>query len=459
MAGVWQVKDWAFLVEPAASYEENLRDLEENGLKEAVDITKNQLLYLEIDSNNSFLPYYASVLGKKITSTYKLQGQDCKVEKNVLQMENALYNSYYEYVFDRALEGGNDTIVIGKQNLFFNKESETEKLLEGAEKRGYELYKENHNFFIFQHTGLKECDIIKKGLKSSYKGIVIGRSASEAAMLFPQFQEGTSENIEDYSLEELKQYDKVLLMGFTYTLKENAQDRIEELIKSGVQVYIDMSQAPIDPVNNQREFMDVSGQTVHFENRFHTLIYKETVKNADTFINTDTQWDTIYLDNLDEVSGYSWVGGKKLAFCGEKDGVYFIGMNLIYHGVERKDEQVISILSDFLGENPRELPKRELVNISISFDGSAIVIETQDEHVNTTWAYQDTFHSEQTLEEEHHYLVAPQGVTTVRFAYSMTWIGAMIMVLGGGVIFLIWCLLTRIELEIDKASKNKTQKE
>ena len=42
-----------------------------------------------------------------------------------------------------------------------------------------------------------------------------------------------------------------------------------------------MSQAPIDPINNQRELLDVSGQSIHFENRFHTLIYKGTVKNAD----------------------------------------------------------------------------------------------------------------------------------------------------------------------------------
>ena len=448
VAGVWQVKSWATESNPASSYNQSLKRLESKGLKEAADMTQSRLLYLEIDTTESFLPYYASINNKKITSTYKLEQQDSKIEQNVLQMENALYNGYYGYVFDRALEGGNDTVVIGKQNLFFHREGEPEKLMDSAAKSGYELYKENQNFYIFQNNFVEDC-----GIMSEYRGIAIGKSASEAAMLFPQFQEGTRENIEDYSLEELKQYDKVLLMGFSYNHRENAEHIIEELTKSNVKVYIDMSQAPIDPINNQREILEVSGQSVHFENRFHTLIYKETVKNAETFMNTDSQWDTVYLDNLDTVAGYSWVGGKQLAFCGEKDNVFYIGMNLIYHGVERKDEQVISILEDFIGEERGQLPDRRMVDLDISFNGTAIVIDTQYNGVNTTWAYQDTFQSRQKLGEEHHYLVVNEGVTRVDFAYRMTWIGMMTTVVLGGILFIIWCLVTRIEQTIHSSGR------
>ncbi len=449
-AGIWQVKSWAMDTQRVSSYNENLRRLEDNGLKEAVDITKSRLLYLEINSTESFLPYYGSAVHRKITSTYKLEQQDCKIEQNVLQMENGLYNGYYAYVFDRALEGGNDVVVIGKQNLFFHKEGERERLVESAQRCDYELYKENENFFIFQNKSIKEYGII-----SEYAGIVIGKSASEAAMLFPQFQEGTRENIEEYSLEELKNYDKVLLMGFSYNHRENAEHMIEELTKSNVKVYIDMSQAPIDPINNQRELLDVSGQSIHFENRFHTLIYKGTVKNAESFMNADSQWDTIYLDNLDNVAGYSWVGGKQLAFCGEKDHVFYIGMNLIYHGVERRDEQVISILEDFIGEERGKLPDRQMVDLDIAFNGTSIAIETQHNKVNTTWAYQDTFESRQGLGEEHHYLVVNEGVTKVDFAYRMTWIGMMTAVVLGGILFIVWCMFTRIEQAIHNGGREK----
>lgn len=468
--GVWQSRDWV-LEKSDTSYESCYREIQENGLLEAVDLTDSRMLYLELDSENSFLSYYVSSRGKGISSTCRIKDQNAKIEENMLQMENALYNGYYTYVFDRAFEGGYDTVVIGKNELYLEKNDKMEKMLDSAEKIEYNLINETDSYLIFHRFNMvvtaaqagnngdnkkaveKEPDSHNKacGIATEYKGIAIGKSAVEIAMLFPAYEEGVSDNIEDYTVEELSGYEKVILMGFTYNLRERAEDMIRELADMGVQVYIDMSQAPIDPINNRRELLDVSGQVITFEEKFHSLIYKGKIKDSGTFLSGNSKWDTVYLDNLDEVEGYSWVGGKRLAFCGTKGRIHFLSMNLIYHGVETGDEEILSIIYDFLDEEKDVLPERTLVPIEIEFDGKNIIVESPQSDVNTTWAYQSTFASEQKLINRNHYLVVGKGRTVVQFAYGQT----MYAIVLTGIILVIlitaWQFLHMLELEIKKA--------
>lgn len=462
--GVWQSGDW-FLEKSDTSYESCYREIQENGLLEAVDLTDSRMLYLELDSKNSFLPYYVSGKGKGISSTYRIKDQNAKIEENLLQMENALYNGYYAYVFDRAFEGGYDTIVIGKNELYLEKNDKMQNMLDSAEKMEYNLFKETDSFLIFHRfdmavlqAGVKEEAAENEpvshnkayGIATEYKGIAIGKSAVEIAMLFPAYEEGISDNIEDYTVEELSGYEKVILMGFTYNTRERAEAMVRELADMGVQVYIDMSQAPIDPISNRRELLDVSGQVITFEEKFHSLIYKGKIKDSGTFLSGNSKWDTVYLDNLDEVEGYSWIGGKRLAFCGTKGKIHFLSMNLIYHGVETGDEEILSIIYDFMEEEKDVLPKRTLVPIEIEYDGRNIIVESPQSRVNTTWAYQNTFASEQKLINENHYLVVDKGRTVVEFAYGQTLYGTVLTGIILVILFTAWQFLHMLELEIKK---------
>lgn len=463
--GIWQSKDWV-LNKSDTSYESCYQEIQKNGLQKAVDMTDNRMLYLELATKNSFLPFYVSSQGKGISSTYQLEKQNAKIEENLLQMENALYNGYYAYVFDRAFEGGNDTIVIGKNELYLEKNNKMQKLLDNAEKMEYNLEIENEDFLIFHRYDMTISDAAEGdteaarkdetasgskqayGVVTDYKGIAIGKSSVEIAMLFPAFEEGVSDNIEDYTVEELSQYEKVLLTGFTYNLRERAEAMLEELADSGVQVYIDMSQAPIDRISSRRELLDVSGQVITFEEKFHSLIYKGKIKNASNFLSENSTWDTVYLDNLDEVEGYSWIGGKRLAFCGTKGKIHFLSMNLIYHGVETGDEEILSIIYDFIGEEKDILPERTLVPIEIEYDGSNVIVESTQSDVNTTWAYQATFASQQEMRNENNYLVVDEGRTIVQFAYGQTWYGAVLTSIILVVLLTAWHFLHVLELEI-----------
>lgn len=458
--GVWQSRDW-FLQKSKVSYQDYVAQMEENGLKEAVDFTDDKMLFLELDSDNAFLSYYVSSVGKGISSSYQLKSQDAVIEKNILQMENALYIGYYPYVFDRALEGGNDTVVIGTKELSLEKDGKREKLVDNARILGYNLIKESDEYLVF-HRSLYDEQIqvedrelnseVKEyadiGIVTNYKGLAIGNSASEISMLFPTFLVGNSANIEDYPLEELKRYKKLLLAGFTYYDRESAEKLIREVADSGVLVYIDMSQAPVDPLNNRSVFFDVSGQVISFRERFQSLVYKGKLKNADSFLVGSEKWDTVYLDNLDVIEGYSWNGGKRLAFCGKKGKINFLSMNLIYHGVETRDEEVLSIIYDFIGEVEGVLPEREIVPINILFDGRNIHVESPRDNVNTTWAFQSSFSNNRKIRNENNYLIVDSGKSTVSFAYGQTWYSAILTLVILSVSFALWQFLRALEREI-----------
>ncbi len=373
--GIWEARDFIFQRKEGSSYEGQYQNIAENGLLEAVKMTDSQLLYLEVESDNAFLPYYASVQGKRISSTYRLKEQNPQTALNLLRMEAALREGYYTYVFDRALEGGNDTIVLGKKELRLDEKEQKQRLLDNAANLGYKFVEENEEFLFFHRDGMAGCGIV-----TEYKGIAIGSSADKLAMLYPALEEGVSDNVEDYSLKELKKYKKVLLAGFSYNTKEEAEKMVAGLVSNGVQVYIDVSQPPFHGSNQKQEFLDVSKKVVAFQEPYSSL--------ADVLLQ-------------------------------EEDGV---------------------------------LPVRKLVPIDISFNGRHILVKSEQDGVNTTWAYQDIFTSEQEVKNKNHYLIVDAGETALWFSYGKVWYGAGI---AGILIVLFAAWQFKIEVETENKKYEK----
>ena len=107
-------------------------------------------------------------------------------------------------MFDRCFILGNDTVVIKKEGLEWQKEKKEvyrDKLFTAAETVGYTLVHEDEYSYVF-HVNLPE----HVGIVSDYDGIAIGESSSSVTLLFPSFHEGKSDNLQDYTLEELSDY-------------------------------------------------------------------------------------------------------------------------------------------------------------------------------------------------------------------------------------------------------------
>ena len=112
-------------------------------------------------------------------------------------------------------------------------------------------------------------------------------------------------------------------------------------------------------------FLGVITQPITFENNYPNLIYKDNLIKSDDFKADYSTWNTVYLDNLTKVDGYADFKDEKLNFLGtgENENTVFIGLNILFHGMEAKDSNVLKLLSEVLEIEENTLPQREIVPI------------------------------------------------------------------------------------------------
>lgn len=428
------------------AYEREEEAAEEYGLTQALRTTKSRLMILDLSEKQSFPAYYAQKNGKKVNFIYDLENHGSVIQSNLNQMSYALYAKHYDYLFDRCFESGNDTILIKKKEIFW-KDTDKENLKTSAIHNGYHLTFEDAYSMIF-HRETPEV----YGTVSDYKGIAIGKDASLISLLYPDFEEGLSDNLEDYAIEDLLQYEQVYLAGFTYNSLEKAEQIVKKLSKNGVWVLIDMNNIPIDKVTNRAGFLGVTAQTISFKEKFRDLIYQEQIITADSFYEAYPEWGTVYLDNLDTIEGYSWIGGKKLSFYGtkENENIHFLGFNLLYHAVEVQDEKVIQMFESILGKPKNTLPNRQTGKLQIQYNGTRLQIQSEYDNMNTAVAFQDTFYSKQEINNKNHMLQVNQGETTISFSYRENKIGCLLAV--------VYLLILGIYQIFSRYHKRKYQK-
>lgn len=138
------------------------------------------------------------------------------------------------------------------------------------------------------------------------------------------------------------------------------------------------------------------------------------------------------------------MGDQKLTFLGMKDdlpNVYFLGLNLMYEAVSRKDAALVDILNDVLGISNEQLPDRELVPITIAYkeDGLSIDVDAdfdQETGVNTSIAAQDIFTSDQEISEQMNLLVVHERHTEISFVYPM-FVPGIIITISGFICFIL----------------------
>ena len=71
------------------------------------------------------------------------------------------------------------------------------------------------------------------GTVTGYYGLAIGKYANEMTLLYPAFVAGSSDVIEDYSVEELSRYDTLFLTGFEYRNQSKAEAILTDVAAAG----------------------------------------------------------------------------------------------------------------------------------------------------------------------------------------------------------------------------------
>ena len=401
-------------------------------LETAKEITKQRVAILDLSYLGSYPSWELCEGDDGVQYTYGWAWQGASTSTNIVMLNTSLEKGNYEYMFDRCIELGNDTVVVYKELV--EKINETEKhLINSAEQSKYYLYQETNEAYIF-HMDTPDTF----GVQTQYRGFGIGEYVSQIVFPYPTFI-GESVNIQDYTVEKLSQYETLYLSGFEYYDRLVAEAMVTELANMGVRVVIDMTHIPVVQETKRLYFLGVVAQDIEFETMFPTLTFQGNEMYMSKFPEEYPAWNTKYIEGVDHVWGSADYYGQKLVFAGTKDNdnIVFMGFNLLFYCTQTQDENAYKILNKCFNKELYELPVRKIVPITVKYEKNKIVIDTTVENINTTIAYQDIFVSDDNIINQNNLLFITQKHTEITLVYPYLKQGALVS-LAGFVGILLW---------------------
>lgn len=385
-------------------------------VNKAKEITTQRLALVDESHHDSESAYVVTGLDKPLAMSEGAAWQSSVTSSNFMQLDRALEEGEFEYLFDRSIELGDDSVIV-LTSLVREQGPETDGDLDQAAKRsGYRLVATNGAYRLYHRNTPSTF-----GVQSSYRAIAIGTSAHGLALQFPAFEEADSTNLDDYTYDELKDYDVVFLGGFTYSSRANAEALVSKLADHKVRVVIAADGIPSDEHTGAKTFLGLDCEQIDFKNGFPELKTKDESLVTTLFPNGYENWSCVYVNGIEKPTVTIEENGRTLPVVGSlhNDNIQVIGLNLTYYESLTHDDNVAKILSGVLGIRSSELPQRKLVELSVTYssDGRSIAIDSPADDVNTTLAYQDVFESESKLTRRSNLLCVGKGSTIITMSY------------------------------------------
>lgn len=351
----------------------------------ALKVSTQRVAVLDMSRFGSFPSLYLSNSNnnKQTKQVFGWAWQGAKTAKNIVWINTAIDKGWYDFLFDRCLELGADTLVIKKGTI-----KDMVALLDKASAMGYKKVDETELSIT-----LKYPINYTFGTKVKFEGFGIGKYASNISFMFPQFEIGEDIYVDDYSEAELLNYKTLFLSGFNYKNKTNAENLIKSLSEKGVKIIIDLTGAPVDIYTSRASFLKVSAQPVEFMDKYPELQLDNKKLLLSGMPEDNREWRTIYLENMDKVYGSINFQNQDMDFAGTKinDNIVFVGLNLAFFSVETKDQHAINILEKYIGIKAGKAPDRKVVPVNISYGINSIKITANEDNVVTDIANLDSF--------------------------------------------------------------------
>ncbi|GAB4498838.1 MAG: hypothetical protein OHK0052_12800 [Anaerolineales bacterium] len=246
-----------------------------------------------------------------------------------------------DYISDRLdLYGVDDVVVMRRLSVFGALDGE---LLQ----QGFARVYDGTTTVLYHRDGVPRATI------AAWQVLGIGTGAGNVAYNFPQMVRGTSHYLDDYTLEELTRYRALLLSGFRWHNREQAESLAAQAAQRGVVVLVDLTRIPEDPVARVPRFLGVYGEPIVLAPQ---AILGKGSSESYTFMpfgENKALWHTFtpqgmshtaltfdYLGQIGTLLGYNQYGTGK---------VWFVGLNLPYHLALTNDPEAARLLGGVLG--------------------------------------------------------------------------------------------------------------
>lgn len=307
--------------------------------------------YSRLGSLPSYL--FTAVGGREQIYGWAYQG--ARTARNVAAINEALRRGYDSYVLDRLDLFGVDDVVLLREA------TGDPDFPDAIESAGYALAYQGDEVTLYHRDGGP------RAYRAAWRALGIGRGAHNLTFLFPQLIVGTQTRVDEYSVEELAAYDTVFLSGFEWRSRERAEEIVQQVSASGVQVVVDLTGTPMDPLAREPRFLEVWGEPIFLP------LQSVRVEGADReyvlqpFDSTDLSWKAHTPQGLDvEVLHYDYLGAQSVAlgyneYSGRK--VWFVGLNLPYHAAVTGDPAAVSLLAELLHLSADSVNEYEQVDL------------------------------------------------------------------------------------------------
>lgn len=395
-------------------------------IAQAQSLTKQRLTLLDDSSLGSTGAFLVSDWNESVPAVFGAGREAANTSTNIVRLNRALSDGSYYYVFDRSRELGSDTVLV-KLSVIAKYGSSVYDMDVAAKASGYEVAGANAAYRLYHMDTYDNW-----GTVSSYEAIGIGSGTPLISQSFPAVEETDSDNLNDYTYEQLSKYKEVILAGFTYDDKDAAESLIVKLSESGVKVVIYADGIPQNKKTQSQEFLGVTCSDIVFNNGFPDMDTKIGILYPDLFPKGYTTWQTVYLNGLTNVWGSVTDNGLTLDFYGtvKNDNIIMCGFNFAYYYGVTYDASIGKLLSDMLDITSTQLPDRKNVELNIEHSTNGITITSDYDNVNTSLAYHDIFESEQWLGKKNNLTYVKAGVTDITFKVPYLWQGALVSVAG-----------------------------
>lgn len=418
-------------------------------ISKAQSITGQRLALMDVSSLGAMGAWLTADWNNGVPAAFGAGWEAANTSTNIANLNKAMAESRFYYMFDRCEELGNDTVVVRLSQL--NKYTGTlDKLDEAANAVGYKLVDYNGDYRLY-HLDVNG----NWGTISTYEAIGIGSGASGISLRFPAVEETDSYNLDDYTFEQLSQYKEIFLDGFTYNDKEAAEELIIRLSEAGVKIIISADSIPQDKRTHTQTFLGVTCNAVKFENGYPEMNTRIGRVYTDMFPQGHTEWNTVYLDGLDTSYGSVDDNGLSLDFYGtvKNDNIIMCGLGIMNFYSMTGDKTVGRLLENMSGLTQETLPQRKIVPLTIDYTGSTIAITSNEDNVNTALAYHDIFSTAQNIEKKNNLMYIQKGTTVINIKVPYVWQGAIVSI-AGIILSVVWVIALG---KTGKSGKNKNE--
>ena len=307
---------------------------------------------LDLSRWGSVPAYYLSKDNER-GQVYGWAFQGASTAKKLALINTALEKGWYEYV----LEGLED---LGASHFLIPQDFMNENLEQALNKNNYKESFRNEKGFLYTKEQSHYAYV------KNYTALGVGRGASYTAIIFPQIKLGESTFIDEYSLEELLEYELLFLSGFDWSNKKIAEERIRAYLKLGGQVVIDMQGVEASLLSGRPSFMGIEAEPISL-NAANIIYQQEKAILMQVFDHSEIPWNAYALNGLDEIYTKLFFQGQALDIGGykqiEEGEIAFIGANLAYHSFLTHDENTKAVLAYYLSGITEESSPRELIEI------------------------------------------------------------------------------------------------